>query len=126
MFDPKTVAAGLRAAALGGGLLLLVGCGGGGGGGGGGPPVVVVSWTANHEAAVNRSGGGYRLYYSTAPGFALDSATLVDLPYAAGPTAPTSTTLTLDPGVYYFKVVAYSSLNTTGSAPSAEVQVVVP
>jgi hypothetical protein len=29
-------------------------------------------------------------------------------------------------GTYYIKVVAYSTLNPAGSAPSAEIQVVVP
>jgi hypothetical protein len=86
----------------------------------------VISWSANHEAAVNRTGGGYRLYYSTTPNFAIGSATPVDVPYASGPTSPVTTTLTLASGTYYVKVAAYSALNTAGSVPSAEIQVVVP
>jgi len=112
------------------GLVLLTSCGGGGGGGGTPSPSsqrnVVISWSANHEAAVNRTGGGYRLYYNTTPNFAIGSATPVDVPYASGPTSPVTTTLTLASGTYYVKVAAYSTLNTAGSVPSAEIQVVVP
>lgn len=127
----------IRALALLCGLLLIAGCSGGGdssGGGGsttappapGAPRTVVVSWGANHESAVNRAGGGYRVYYSTTPGFALGSGTLINVPYAGGTTAPTTTNLALTAGTYYFKVAAYSTLNAAGSAASAEIQVVVP
>ena len=111
-------------------LLLLVSCGGGGGSSP--PPVnppqrnVAITWSANHEAAVNRTGGGYRVYYSNTPNFAIGSATQVDVPYVSGPTSPVTNTLTLVAGTYYIKVVAYSTLNPAGSTPSAEIQVVVP
>lgn len=123
----------IRAAIQYCGLLLLVSCSGGGGGGGGSPPPVnppqrnvAISWSANHEAVVNRTGGGYRVYYSNTPNFAIGSATQVDVPYVGGPTSPVTNTLTLVAGTYYIKVVAYSTLNPAGSAPSAEIQVVVP
>jgi hypothetical protein len=111
-------------------------------GGGGTPPVtlppvtpppvthlrnVTLSWLANHESAVNRSGGGYRVYYSSTPGFALASVQPIDVPWTSGAHAPTTTTASLLSGSnYYVKVVAYSSLNTAGSAPSSEYSFFVP
>lgn len=107
--------------------LVLAACGGGGGGGGGGSSArnVQVSWTANRESAVNSTGGGYRVYTSPSAGFDITSANVTDVPHAAGAT-PTSTNLTLTSGTHHIKVVAYSTLNTTGSAPSAEIAVTVP
>ncbi|GAB4348928.1 MAG: hypothetical protein Kow006_10030 [Gammaproteobacteria bacterium] len=106
-------------------LLLITACGGGGGG----PSIVstvTVSWTANVEAAVNSAGGGYRVYYSTTPGFDIATANFVDVPYTAGPAAPTSTDLQLATGTHYIKVTAYSALNPSGSASSAQITVVTP
>ncbi len=131
----RTLAAGL---VLGATLGVAAGCGGGGGGsagsgGSGTPRNVQVSWAANREKAVNSPGGGYRVYYSTTPGFDVATASVVDVPYVAGPTAPTSATIPgLSPGTYYLEVVAYSALNPPGgsggstSAPSAEISVTVP
>ncbi len=131
----RTLTAGL---ALGVTLGLAAGCGGGGGGGAGGggsgtPRDVQVFWAANREKAVNSPGGGYRVYYSTTPGFDLAAARVVDVPYVAGPRAPTSATIAgLSPGTYYLRVVAYSALNPPGgsggstSAPSIEISVTVP
>lgn len=87
---------------------------------------VVVSWLPNRETAVNRAGGGYRVYCSIVPGVALSGATEILVPYVLGPQAPTSTTVSLTPGTYYFRVLAYSNLNPTGSAVSTELQVIVP
>ena len=115
-------------------MLMLLGCGGGGGGGsddssddnGGssspiGPADITVSWTANRESAVNSLGGGYRVYYSQTPNFSINTATMVDVPYSGGAQSPTSTVIPqLPSGTYYFKVVAYSDLNTGGSTPSQE------
>jgi hypothetical protein len=109
--------------------LLLAGCGGGGGGGGDDEidtTTVQLDWTANREAAVNRAGGGYRIYYSTVQGFALADATMVDVPYQAGDQAPTSAALELEPGTYYFRITAYSGLNPDGSEASQEATLVVP
>lgn len=79
-------------------------------------PAVQVSWTANRESAVNKSGGGYRVYYSRISGFSTGTASYYDVPYIAGPLSPVTTTLTnLLIGTTYFKVSAYSSLNTPGS-----------
>lgn len=109
-------------------LTVLFGCGGGGGGGG--PPAVSrsvqVSWTANRETAVNSPGGGYRVYSSRTTGFDIATASVVDVPYSAGASAPTSTLITLLTGTNFIKVVAYSALNPGGSAPSAEASIVVP
>ena len=104
--------------------VLLAACGGGG-------TSVQVSWTANREAAVNKSGGGYKVYYSKTPGFDIGSASSVNVPYQSGATAPTSSKLSLSSGTYYIKVVAYSSIvgpsgAASNSQPSAEVSVVVP
>ena len=106
--------------------LLLLSCGGGGGGPQSINAAVQVSWVANREAAVNAAGGGYKVYYSKTSGFNVASASFVDVPYVSGPTAPTTTTLTLSSGTNFVKVVAYSTLNPGGSAPSAQVSVSVP
>lgn len=116
-------------------LTVLFGCGGGGGGGSGSsapPPAptvnrsVQVSWVANRETAVNSPGGGYRVYYSRTPGFNVSAASVADVPYTSGATAPTSTVLTLQTGSNFIKVVAYSVMNPGGSAPSVEASIVVP
>lgn len=81
-----------------------------------------VSWIANREQAVNSVGGGYRVYYSQVPDFAIVSTPFADVPYVTGATAPTTTTLAgLPPGNYYIRVAAYSQLNQQGGAPSAEI-----
>jgi hypothetical protein len=94
---------------------------------------VTVSWAANREAAVNSSGGGYTLYYSNTPGFNLTDSGVTSVPVPFNGTAtPTSTTLSLFSGTYYFKVVAYSALNPPGgsggstSAPSAQQSLTLP
>ena len=121
-------------------LVALATCSGGGGGGGGsgggstggggttcgtiGTGDIVVSWTENRETGVNATGGGYKVYYSTNSGFAITDlgVTEVDVPYVSGPTAPTTTTLTsLSPSTYYIKVVAYSTLNSSGSSPTGQI-----
>ncbi len=96
-------------------------------------PSIQVSWTANRETAVNKAGGGYKVYYSTSPGVNISTAAFVDVPYVAGPTSPTTVTIgNLLVGTYYFKVVAYSALNIVGgsggsaSAPSAEFSLAIP
>ncbi len=104
--------------------LILAACGGGG-------TNVQVSWAANREAAVNKAGGGYKVYYSKTPGFGIGGANSVSVPFQSGPAAPTSTKLNVSSGTYYIKVVAYSALvgpsgGPSTSAPSAEVSLVVP
>jgi hypothetical protein len=96
-------------------------------------PTVRVSWTANRESAVNRIGGGYRVYFSTTNNFNVANASYVDVPYVSGASSPTSYDFTgLMAGIYYFKVVAYSSLNPPGqtsgskSNPSSQFQVSLP
>ena len=93
---------------------------------------ITVSWNANHEKAVNSAGGGYKVYYSTTSGFALGAATLINVPYVAGPTAPTTTTISsLAGGTYYFKIVAYSALvppagGTAASVPTSQFSISLP
>lgn len=96
---------------------------------------VTISWTANRESAVNTNGGGYKVYYSDTPGFALTDAgvILVNVPYISGTEAPTSTIVNLDSGTtYYIRVIAYSALNAPGqtggssSQPSADISIAVP
>ena len=107
--------------------LVLAACGGGGGGGGGGSSArnVQVSWTANRESAVKSTSREYKV--STSPSARSDNTTppISNFLLPAGAT-PTSTNLTLTSGTHHIKVVAYSTLNTTGSAPSAEIAVTVP
>ena len=92
-----------------------------------------VSWTANREGAVNRTGGGYRIYYSTQAGFEFRSAPYLDVPYVSGATAPTSAEVTgLAAGTYFVKVVAISSISNSDteklgmSSPSAETTISLP
>jgi len=95
---------------------------------------VTVSWNANRETAVNTPGGGYKVYYSTASGFDISDAGVgvVDVPFVAPPATPTSTSLQLVSGQYYFRVVAYTALvapwgsGGSISAPSAQVALLVP
>lgn len=90
-------------------------------------PTVRITWDANRETAVNRSGGGYRVYYSTTNNFNIATASYVNVPYVSGATAPTTYNLTgLLAGTHYFKVVAYSNLNPTGSSTSPQFQVSLP
>jgi hypothetical protein len=117
------------------GTLTLCGCSGGGvdadptaanQAGAIGNGNVQVAWTANREAGVNAPGGGYRVYYSTTPGFAIDTANLEEVPYTSGAAAPTRIALPLASGTYFIKVVAYTALNPSGSEPSEEVSLIVP
>ncbi len=93
---------------------------------------VRVTWQENREKAVNQVGGGYRVYYSSTPGFDIASAPSILAPYASGAAAPTSAVLALPAGVHYIKVTAMSSLNAEGqsggssSEPSTEISVKVP
>lgn len=117
--------------------LLWTGCGGGGDGSS--PNInpnpspiddslsnVKISWTANRETAVNSPGGGYRVYYASTPGFSPTEGTVINVPYTSAPLSPTSTVISLSSGTYYFRVVAYSSLNSNGSEPSQEESITVP
>lgn len=107
----------------------LSGCGGGSGGGGGAPPPVTphsvtISWQPNRDSGVNRAGGGYQVSISGQP--------MITVPYTSGPSAPTSTTVTLNTGTYTVTVRAFAALDSQGgntgslSAPSAPLTVIVP
>ncbi|MBC7538186.1 MAG: hypothetical protein H7281_05155 [Bacteriovorax sp.] len=96
-------------------------------------PPVNVSWTANRETAVNKVGGGYRVYYSTTSNINTAVASYKNVPYVSGPSAPISTAFSnLLIGSTYFKIVGYSSLNPVGgssgshSSPSSEFSVSLP
>ena len=112
--------------------LALAACGGGGQGGGDGGEnttamttvtvnsgTVVINWDANRESAVNRAGGGYRVYRDSTSTF--DAATVLDIPHPAPPQA----VLSFAPGTYYIKVTAYSVLNIAGSNASPVTKLVV-
>lgn len=88
---------------------------------------ILVAWSPNRETAVNTTGGGYKVYYSsTDPLVPVLTSSVVNVPYVSGALAPTTTELTsLTSGTYYVKVVAYSARNTTGST-SAVSSLVVP
>lgn len=97
-----------------------------------GGPHFQISWTANREAAVNRSGGGYLVYISNTSGASLGSITPIQVPYVSGSSAPTSLDLqNLSPGTYYVRVVAYSAMTSTAhptgssSQASSEIAFVV-
>lgn len=118
--------------------LAVAGCGGSGedgaraGASGATPKTVELSWAPNREAAVNAPGGGYQVHYAIRRGVApgRPGVSTVDVPYEAGPAAPTSTRVELPPGTYYVRVSAYSALTTARgeparSAPSPELIVVV-
>ena len=70
-----------------------------------------VSWVGNPETAVNRNGGGYKVYYSINSGFnPVDvGVTEIDVPFS-GLSAPTSVVITLSPGTYFIRIAAYSAL----------------
>jgi len=121
--------------------LLLAGCGGSGGSGGGSAasaPVkhaVRVSWNASRAASVNRSGGGYHVFYSQNPSFRPGDRGVgeINVPFQTGSSkAPTTTTINLGSGTWTIRVQAYSALTPPGgsgggtSALSAPVQVKVP
>jgi len=109
-------------------LAQLVGCGGGGGGSASSPPpgphTVTLTWAPNHEKGVNSAGGGYHVAISGQP--------TINVPWASGPTAPTSTVTTLQTGTYTVTVTAFASLDAQGgsagnvSAPSQSLVVNVP
>jgi hypothetical protein len=119
----KTAVCGLLIVLLAAGLSAC-----GGGGGGSSPPArsVALAWEANRESGVNAKGGGYRVSISGQP--------TVDVPYTSGSAAPTSTTVSLQPGSYTVTVLAYAALDAQGgvtgsgsvSAPSQSITVNVP
>jgi hypothetical protein len=85
---------------------------------------VTLAWAPNHEKGVNSTGGGYQVSISGCP--------TMNVPYAAGPTAPTSTVTTLQTGTYTVTVRAFAALDAQGgsatslSAPSQSLIVNVP
>ena len=79
---------------------------------------ILVSWDGNPETAVNRSGGGYKVYYSSNSGFNPGDVgvTEIDVPYSSGVSAPTSVLISLSPGAYYIRIAAYSALNAPSTS----------
>jgi hypothetical protein len=74
------------------------------------PIPCTVSWSANREKAVNSTGGGYYVYYSASHFDTTVDASRVNVPFTAGDSAPTSATINLGPGTWYFRVAGYSNL----------------
>ena len=108
-------------------VAVLASCGGGGGASSPTPVTnhtVTVAWAPNHEKGVNSTGGGYEVSISGQP--------TINVPYASGPTAPTSTVTALQTGTYTVNVRAYAALDAQGgstgslSAPSQSLTVNVP
>ena len=102
-------------------IIFIASCGGGGGGDDPIPatnPSIQVSWNASLAIAVNRPGGGYKVYYSTNSGFnpGDGGVTEIDVPYSSGVLAPTSVVISVSPGTYYIRIVAYSALNAPGTS----------
>lgn len=90
-----------------------------------GTRTIAVNWTANHESAVNTTGGGYRVYYSVSPGYTAGVTAFINAPYVAGPTAPVTADIpNLGSGTYFINVIAYSALNVTGSTATATTVVI--
>ncbi|MBN1113769.1 MAG: hypothetical protein JXA66_00370 [Oligoflexia bacterium] len=80
--------------------------------GSGGNSSVLISWTANKESAVNKSGGGYMVYYSQTQGFGVNDAGVqaVDVPYVTGSTSPVSASIDVESGkTWYVRVAAYAT-----------------
>jgi hypothetical protein len=86
--------------------------------------LVTLSWGANHETGVNSAGGGYKV--------SISGQSPIDVPYASGAGAQTSTTTRLPPGTYTVTALAYARLDAQGgssgsaSAPSQTVTFTVP
>lgn len=97
-----------------------------------GPPRdVVVRWAPSPEAEVNAPGGGYTVFYSQTPRFAVETAAYVDVDYVSGSTTMTAATLRkLTSGTWYIKVVARSTmpngLGFTSQSPAAEATIEIP
>jgi hypothetical protein len=119
-------------------FLTFIGCDSGPQDGNGGPDIpegpgststITVNWNANHESLVNAPGGGYRVYYSTTPGFTVNGpgVSMKEVPYESGALSPTSTELTLEDGTWYIKVCACMDLKgVIISAPSVETSITLP
>lgn len=105
----------------------------------------LVSWDQNRESDVNKTGGGYRVYYcqgyfgggpgSDCPaGFLgsypenyVENVNCKDVPFVSGPAAPTNTTLQVKSGSYlHVRVQAYSAINDAGGDISNKWTINVP
>ena len=88
---------------------------------------VSLTWNANHEKGVNSAGGGYNITFA---GYVVHAP--VNVPWASGATAPTSTSVTLTTGTYTATVTGYAALDASGgatgsnSAASSSIYIVVP
>jgi hypothetical protein len=84
-----------------------------------GTRTITLNWSPNRETLVNSTGGGYRVYYDVNPTLT-GSTPNIDVPYVSGANAPTTTQITnIGKARYYIHVIAYSSLNPTGSTATA-------
>jgi len=76
------------------------------------PKTVSITWTANNAKQVGQAGGGYLVYVApTSKAIAL--VTPIQVANPGNGTHVTSTTTSLQPGVYNFAVKAYSSEGTS-------------
>lgn len=72
------------------------------------PKTVTINWTANNAKQVAQAGGGYLLYVAHVSK-AVALATPIRVANPGNGTHVTSTTTSLQPGVYNFAIKAYSS-----------------
>ena len=116
-------------------LVVVSGCGGDASPSPGGTATVPVnatvtlSWAANPETELNKAGGGYRIYYSQNSSFQPGDPGVqtVNVPYIAGPRAPTAIDIAVTAsGTWYFRVQGYSALNPQGGPLSPPFAVTVP
>lgn len=120
--------------------IFLSACGGGGGGSSNSDPGlngttpqslnIVINWNANKEHRVNQAGGGYLVYISQVSGFDIADigVTTIKVPWTSGAQSPTSLTHILTSGIYYARVVAYTSfpISNTNSQASTQITINIP
>lgn len=86
-----------------------------------------LSWASNRETAVNREGGGYRVFISRGTTFDRAKATMIPVPYVSGPEAPTSIVVpNTKRGTYSVSIEAYSNSTAAVSNLSEELALQVP
>lgn len=116
-------------------ITILFACSDGGGGssngggntntcpGGGAGANINVSWIASKAAAVNKVGGGYKIYLSKTSGFnpGDSGVTSKNVAYVSGTSTASSTIInTTSSGKWYIRVAAFSSLNSGNGSGGSE------
>ena len=104
-------------------VMFISGCGGSSSSGGStGAGSYRINWSANKEASVNRTGGGYKVQYANNTSFTGNLEK--DVPFVSGSLAPTSCDLVFDPatqsGTWYVRVIAYSDIDATSVSTASQ------